>query len=253
MNIFIPQNLASAILLFILIVPAWIFLAFLFQTEAKDVAGALGNVVGGIIGALGAALAVYFTFEGQRRDTKDSNDRLRKAFWNDVCCVQVHAFVEAQWWKKEMLDTRFGATQPRLLDHLESAVLENNLDRIGDIPARASDSLLVMRSGITAVKAMHNVFYDSEDVIIRMAKGGTMSKDDAVKAMNANKAKIFHGLCKVSTEARQAALILDEGGIFEKERRASFSEEEWSKREPEFREMNEFADAILDRRRKGIG
>src|SRR5690348_13086787 len=42
------------------------FFAALLDSGAGEVAGALGNVVGGAIGALGAAAAVYLTLRVQR-------------------------------------------------------------------------------------------------------------------------------------------------------------------------------------------
>jgi hypothetical protein len=44
------------------------FLATLADAKPGEIAGALGSVVGGIFGALGAAFAVYLTLKGQRED-----------------------------------------------------------------------------------------------------------------------------------------------------------------------------------------
>jgi hypothetical protein len=45
-----------------------VFIAALFGSEQKDVAGALGNVIGGMLGALGAGVAVYLAIDAQKRD-----------------------------------------------------------------------------------------------------------------------------------------------------------------------------------------
>lgn len=44
------------------------FVAALMGSHAGEVAGALGNIIGGAIGALGAAAAVYLTLKAQRDD-----------------------------------------------------------------------------------------------------------------------------------------------------------------------------------------
>jgi hypothetical protein len=45
-----------------------VFVGSLIGANQSDLAGALGDVVGGIIGALGAGLAVYLTLEVQKQD-----------------------------------------------------------------------------------------------------------------------------------------------------------------------------------------
>jgi hypothetical protein len=42
------------------------FIAALFDSHAGEIAGALGNILGGTIGALGSAAAVYIMLKGQR-------------------------------------------------------------------------------------------------------------------------------------------------------------------------------------------
>ena len=44
------------------------FFASLFDARSGEIAAALGSIVGGTIGALGAALAVYLTLRGQRQE-----------------------------------------------------------------------------------------------------------------------------------------------------------------------------------------
>lgn len=248
---FIPRNSSFSAALGILVGLCGGFLVGLWYSESKDITGALGGVIGGIIGALGAAIAVHLTFEEQRRVQKDVNQALIKALWNDACCLQDLSYREARWWERELQDHRFGATEERLFDHLESVVLESNLHRIGDIPDRAADALLAMRSAITVVRSAHRTFYAMEDKIIEHVASKKLSQEEGYRRLHVNKMATFRGLCRVSVAARLAAHLLDTDQAYQKEREATFSPEEWKKRGPEIEEMNEFADQILERRRTG--
>jgi len=245
MHNFIERNFGVSAILGILAALCIGFVAGIWSAESKDIVGAMGNVLGGIVGALGAAVAVYLTFEGQRKIERDKVQALIKALWNDACCLQDLAYREAQWWKNELKDSRFGATEERLLDHFESVVLDNNLHRIGDIPDRIVDALLVMRSWTNVVKSAHKSFYACEDKIFEHVKIGKLSEKEGNDRLRLNKKKTFDGLCRVSVAARAAALLLDPAHAFEKERQATYSSEEWAVRGPELLAMNEFTDAIL--------
>ena len=65
---FSQQNTFRGIALFVGSLILSVFVATLFGSNTGEVAGALGNVVGGTIGALGAAFAVYWTLRYQRED-----------------------------------------------------------------------------------------------------------------------------------------------------------------------------------------
>ena len=62
----VPGLVVLGLMLFAAIVLA--FLANLQKSNAGEIADALGNVIGGTIGALGAAVAVYFMLKGQRNE-----------------------------------------------------------------------------------------------------------------------------------------------------------------------------------------
>jgi hypothetical protein len=72
-------NLAVGIGFAIFILILCIFFAALLGSSAGEVAGATGAVLGGGIGAMGAALAVYLTLLGQREeDTSRTSDAIRR-------------------------------------------------------------------------------------------------------------------------------------------------------------------------------
>lgn len=246
------KNLAVGVAIGIFVATLMGFVAGLPSVEAKDVAGVFAGVLGGILGALGAAGAVYLTFEGQRRIVQDANQALIKALWNDATSLLRVAHGEAQWWRREADDQRIGATQSRLLDHFDLAVFDANLHRIGDIPIRAADSLLTLRSHIALTKSMHKAFYDVEDRILSSVRKVDMPQDEAMHTLRVNKIRIFEGLARIAAAARNAARALDPDGTYDAERRATFSPEEWEIVGPEFERANDFADQMLERQRAGV-
>jgi hypothetical protein len=211
----------------------------------------IGGLIGGAIGAAASITVWVLAYRHERTREDASKLALKKALWTDVCSVQDLAYKEAEWWRREMKDQRFGATEERLSGHIQSAVFENNLNRITDIPIQAADALLAMRAALLIVQDAHKVFYSYEEKIIDHVESKKLTEQDGNAALQMNKAKTFHGLCRVAMGARQASLLLDEGGSFEKERQKSFSSEEWAIRGQEYRTMNAALDGMLNLQREG--
>ena len=63
----------AAIIVFLILVTA--FFVSLFDAKPGEIASALGAIIGGIIGAAGAAVAVYLTLSGQREDESEKTSR----------------------------------------------------------------------------------------------------------------------------------------------------------------------------------
>jgi hypothetical protein len=62
------QNTLVSVSLLIGVAILCVFVTSLFDARSGEIAAALGSVVGGIIGAMGAGLAVYLTLRGQRQE-----------------------------------------------------------------------------------------------------------------------------------------------------------------------------------------
>lgn len=211
-----------------------------------------GGLIGGALAAIVSMIVWILTYQNERRKERESKDALRRALWNDVCCLQDIAYREAEWWRQEMKDPRFGATEERFFSHIESAVLEKNMNRITDVPVRAADALLAMRAGTTIIRGVIGDFYRLEDKIIADVRAKKLSEEDGNKPLQANKARVFHSLCRVAADARQASKFLDPDDALERDRRASFTPEEWAIRGKEFETMSATLDAMLERRRTGM-
>ncbi|WP_146604404.1 hypothetical protein [Rhodoplanes roseus] len=65
-----PQNTNTLVglVIFFFTLLLCTFITSLFNSKAGEVASALGGIIGGAVGAIGAALAVYLTLRGQRDD-----------------------------------------------------------------------------------------------------------------------------------------------------------------------------------------
>ena len=118
------------------------------------------------------------------------------------------------------------------------------LSRITDVPIGAADALLALRAGLLILHDSVKAFYPTEDKLIAHVQDKKITLEAATKQMMVNKGLIFKALLRVAALTRQASLLLDESGKFQKERRASFSAEEWSEREKDENEMNATLDTF---------
>ena len=208
----------------------------------------IGTVIGSLLSVAASTFIWFLTHWQKVRESERSKRAFCKALWTDLGGLQDTAFREAQWWQNEYKDPRFGATENRLIVHIQAGVLEANLNRITDVPTRAADALLTLRAGFLILHDLFKAFYPNEDKLIDHEKEKKIMLDAATAQMKVNKGLMFQALFRVAALARQACLSLDESGEFEKERRASFTAEEWVKREKDENQMNMTLDTFRAQR-----
>lgn len=233
------SKLLLALAVIILLCPfvaAGLFILYGAHLMNSQTSTLIGTVIGSLLGVSGATFIWFLTHLHKVRETEASKRAFRNGLWSDLGGLQDTVFREAQWWQKELKDPRFGATENRLIVHIQAGVLEANLSRITDVPIGATDALLALRAGLLILHDSVKAFYPTEDKKITL--------EAATKQMMVNKGLIFKALLRVAALTRQASLLLDESGKFQKERRASFSAEEWSEREKDENEMNATLDTF---------
>lgn len=207
----------------------------------------VGTLIGSGLGVTASTFIWFLTwFDREQRDAKGKRDLL-KALWNELFSLQSTLYREAQWWYKELADTRFGATEQRLMEHLQSSLLPANLSKITELPMRQQDPLLTLNTNLRVLQQVADAFYPTEDKIIAHEKDKTLAHDDANEHLQRNKAKMFHALLRTAAQTRQVVRILGEGNNWEKGRKKTFTPEAWEKRKKEEDEMNALLDKLAER------
>ena len=234
----------AVVLLLGVFTAAGLFVCFGSHLFGGQNSSLIGTLLGSFLGVVASAFIWFLTHWQKIRETEKSKEAFREVLWTELGGLQDVAYREAQWWQNELTHHQFGETEARLFAHIQAGLLKANLSRITDVPIRAADALVTLQSTVVILHDSFRQFYPSEDKLIDQTQKKIITTQHASGQMKANKEKIFNALIRIAAQARYVERLLDEGHKFEKKRRASFSANEWSKREKEEAEMNVALDAV---------
>ncbi|MEL3892534.1 hypothetical protein V6B08_19815 [Ferrovibrio sp. MS7] len=240
-------NLILSVAISALLLPyigVWALLNFGGELLKNANSTLIGAMVGSSLAVGSSAFIWLLTYWQKVSEAEKAKRNFRQALWTEISSLYGTAYDEAQWWKNEAAESRYGATEKRLLNHFQAGVLNANLARITDIKPRVADSLIALRAFTLILPEKIEFYYEVEDKILAGVKADCMTEVVAIEILTRNKKKMCDFLMRLAGGGRKCSQLLDQDGDFEEERARSFNPKHWALRKASDDEMNNELDEL---------
>lgn len=227
-----PSLLAIALLfVFLLLFGRKEISAFL---DTPIFASFFGAVLGGCI-SVSIWLMTYIKDDRERHNRRKNFNKL---VWIELSAFSLTVIGEARWWADRLQDKKVFATEERIFDHFQVAVISANLDRLTDLPSIVADKIIKLLALCRGLLTIGPMYFQMEDRLLQEHKINNLSESEAMEKISSNAKQLISLLVQLAAEAHEAAKLIDVTGEFRSEHKSSLWPAEAARQEKDEATLN---------------